>query len=104
MGRVELVGCLPSPSKDALQDVLPEVDGGISRKLVEANLERADADLIAASVAIAQKLGKLTLVDWVQADETTVNRRAMEALEHCRCYWYSSGVGSNYSRRTVENT
>jgi hypothetical protein len=45
-----------------------------------------------------------TLVDWVQADETTVNRRAMEALEHCRCYWYSSGVGSNYSRRTVENT
>jgi hypothetical protein len=62
------------------------------------------ANAIAAAVAIAPKLGKLTLVDWVQADETTVNRRAMEALEHCRCYWYCPGVGSNYSPRSVEKT
>ncbi len=38
------------------------------------------ANAIAASVAIAQKLGKLTLVDWVQADETTVNRHLRRVL------------------------
>jgi uncharacterized protein YjbI with pentapeptide repeats/very-short-patch-repair endonuclease len=45
----------------------------LSLKLVESILEGADADAIAASVAIAQKLGKLTLVDWVQNAKAPTN-------------------------------